>query len=101
MRLPVWLLALSLMGCTRHSSASRADSVAGQRDSTVLVGKTRLQAFQAKTGSVVVLGFSKVATVPGLYGGTADIEARELTDAASGARASGLGVEVTEAGELK
>jgi hypothetical protein len=101
MRLVFCLSAAALAACKPSSTPSGADSVAARTDTTVTVGKTKLQAFQSKTGSVVILGFSRVATLPGLYGATADIEARELTDAGSGTRTSGLGVSVKESGSLE
>jgi hypothetical protein len=72
-----------------------------EKDSTILIGKTKLQSFQARTGTVVVLGFSRVATVPGLYGASTDIEARELTEATSGSRAPGVSVTVRESGSFE
>jgi hypothetical protein len=93
-------LPLFVAACNRSAPTTGADSAAS-KDTTVTVGKTKLQAFQAKTGSVVILGFSSVASIPGLYGASTDIEAREMTDATSGSRTSGLRVEVKEGGTLE
>jgi hypothetical protein len=92
-----------LADCNQATVPSRRTDTtgAGSKDTTVTIGKTKLQAFQAKTGAVVVLGFSRIASVQGLYGARADVEAREFTDAATGSRTSGLSVEVHEAGTLE
>src|SRR5436190_19579811 len=97
------LLVVLSLSCSRSPGAASGDTAAARGSSadTVTVGKTKLQAFQSKTGSVVVLGFSSVATIPGMYGAQTEIEAREATDASTGARQSGLGVEVKESGTLE
>jgi hypothetical protein len=88
--------------CTMRDAGTKADSALTKtKDTTVTIGKTRLQSFQAKTGSVVVLGFSQVALVPGMYEAKAEIEARELTDAISGTRAAGIAVMIREPGTFE
>lgn len=100
---PVILSLLLIPACSGKASNARPDStrVAAKNDSTVMFGKTKLQSFQAKTGAVVVLGFSNVASVPGLYSGRAEVVARELTDATSGMKVQGISIQITRPGTFE
>lgn len=59
--------------------------------------RTKLEAFEARTGIVVIKGYSRIGTAPGLEGGSIEVETREFRDA-EGSREYGLAVEVREAG---
>ncbi len=43
--------------------------------------KTKLEAFQAKSGAVIIRGSSKVGTIPGQNTSLVKIDCREFTDA--------------------
>jgi hypothetical protein len=62
--------------------------------------KTTLETFQAKTGVVIVKGFSRLGTMRGI-GGTVEVSSREFTDAQTGKKAYGIVVEVRESGRLE
>jgi hypothetical protein len=97
------LFLIAAIACSKQGTVPDKGSPkkVTDKDSTILIGKTKLQSFQAKTGTVVILGFSKVASIPGLYGASTDIEARELTEATSGSRAPGVSVTVRESGTFE
>jgi hypothetical protein len=74
-------------------------SAAGQEPvEAELEPRTKLEAFQARTGVVVIKGFSRIGLVPGLDGTSIEIENREFRDAGSNSREYGLTVEVREGG---
>lgn len=62
--------------------------------------KTTLETFQAKTGVVIVKGFTRLGTMRGI-GGTVEVSSREFTDAQTGKKAYGIVVEVKETGRLE
>lgn len=70
-----------------------------QQDSTRPL--TKLEAFQTKTGIVMIRGFSRVGTINGT--GTIEVTAREFRDASNPAasKVSGIGIRVKEAGRLE
>lgn len=71
---------------------------AGQEaDAQGLEPSTKLEAFEARTGIVIVKGYSRIGTAQGLEGGSIEVETREFRDA-DGSREYGLAVEVREAG---
>lgn len=57
--------------------------------------KTQLEAFAAKTGVVIIRGFSEVGTLKGQYGTSVTVEAREFTNAQNGQKEYGIAVKVT------
>ena len=59
--------------------------------------RTKLEAFEARTGLVIIKGYSRIGTAAGLEGGSIEVETREFRDDA-GAREYGIAVEVREAG---
>jgi hypothetical protein len=63
--------------------------------------KTKLEAFVAQDGVVIIRGSSKVGDIRGQYGSAVMIEAKEFTNASSGRREHGITVEVKEGGRLE
>lgn len=62
---------------------------------------TKLEAFQATTGTVVVRGFTTTGTVRGL-GGVVTVDAREFRDASNpNKRVTGISISVKEASRLE
>ena len=61
--------------------------------------QTKLEQFTAKTGSVIVMGSSNVGTLRTREGGVISIEVRELTDAGTGSKQSGIVIRVAVSGE--
>lgn len=51
---------------------------------------TKLQTFEAKSGSIIVRGFSKIGMVRGKYGETVSVEARESRDTTTSKAAHGI-----------
>lgn len=71
---------------------------AGQEaDIPELEPRTKLEAFEARTGIVIIKGYSRVGTAAGPEGGSIEIETREFRDA-DGSKEYGIAVEVREAG---
>jgi hypothetical protein len=63
--------------------------------------KTKLEAFVAQDGVVVIRGFSKIGEVAGKFGSSVIVESKEFTNAGSGKREHGITVQVKEAGRLE
>jgi hypothetical protein len=70
-------------------------------DRATAAPKTKLEAFERQTGSVIIRGFTALGSVMGTYGGRASVEAREFANATTGKREYGIVVEVKEAGRLE
>jgi hypothetical protein len=60
--------------------------------------KTKLEAFQARTGIVIIKGFSRTGVAAGLEGTSIEVETREFRDAGSNSKEYGITIEVREAG---
>jgi hypothetical protein len=60
--------------------------------------RTKLEAFQARTGVVIIKGFSRIGLASGLDGTSIEIENREFRDVGSNSREYGITVEVREGG---
>ncbi len=65
---------------------------------TELEPRTKLEAFQARTGVVVIKGFSRIGLAAGLEGTSIEVENREFRDVGSNSKEYGITVEVREAG---
>src|SRR5687768_8943387 len=63
--------------------------------------KTKIEAFQAKTGVVIIKGMSDVGSIKDIFKGLVLVSAREFVDAASSEKVYGLIVQVKESGTLK
>ena len=61
--------------------------------------KTKLQAFDALAGAVIIKGYSKIGAVAGM--GQVSIDAKEFTNASSGRSEYGITIQVKEAGRLE
>lgn len=61
--------------------------------------KTKIEAFQAQTGAVVIKGYSDVGSIVAM--GSVEVTAMEFTDAASGKKQPGVVIEVKESGRLE
>lgn len=61
--------------------------------------KTKLEAFQVQTGTVVIKGYSEIGRVVAL--GSVEVNAMEFTDATTGMKQSGVLVEIKESGRLE
>lgn len=93
------LYSASLFGMSLIASACY---VQGQqvKEATAAPPATKLEAFSAKTGVVVIRGYTTVGAVRGM--GTVTVDAREFRDASNPKfRQTGLSIEVKEAGRLE
>jgi hypothetical protein len=71
-----------------------------QKESPAAPPATKLEAFSAKTGVVLIRGYSPIASINGL--GSVSIDAREFRDAGNPKlRVTGLSIEVKESGRLE
>jgi hypothetical protein len=64
-------------------------------------GKTALEAFNARSGAVLIKGFSEVAVLEFKGPSTVTIEAREMTDAGTGEKQFGITIEVKQTARLE
>jgi hypothetical protein len=86
-------LALILFVCISFTSTAEET---GQ-----ITPATKMEAFQANTGIVVVRGYTTVGTLRGL-GGNVSVDAREYVDASTQAkRVTGISISVKEIGRLE
>ena len=76
---------------------SRSSALGGNVEQKQL--KTKLEAFQAKAGTVLVKSYSNITAIVGTPSGVVGVEAMELQDRSSGSRALGLVIDVKPAGE--
>jgi hypothetical protein len=91
MRKPILLAALTLLFLT--------PTFGQQPKPTPTDTPTKLETFQAKTGAVIVKGFTKIGTIRGV-GGSVTIISMEFTDAQSGRKEQGIVIEVKESDRL-
>ncbi|GAB3883425.1 hypothetical protein [Spirosoma agri] len=56
--------------------------------------KTKLEAFMAQDGTVIVQGFSTIGKMEGMYGSFLSVDSKEITVASSGKREYGITIEV-------
>lgn len=61
--------------------------------------KTKLEAFQAQTGTVVIVGYSEIGRIDAL--GSVEVTATELTDATTGKKQIGVVIGINEGGRLE
>jgi hypothetical protein len=67
-----------------------------QKPTSTREPKTKLEAFEAQTGGVLIRGFQNIGVLRGQVGTSATVEAREFTDASSGKKEFGIAITVTE-----
>jgi hypothetical protein len=58
--------------------------------------KTKIETFEAKTGTVIVSGFTPTGGVITQLGGQVTVEAVEMSDAAAGSKISGVKITVAK-----
>lgn len=75
--------------------------VHGQDRTESQTQKTRIEAFEAQAGTVVVRGFSKVGELRGVYGGVLTVQSMEFRDATTGKKEYGISIDVKETGRLE
>src|SRR5690349_10191752 len=85
--------SLSLLFLT-FSLLSAATASAQETVSPDLLPRTRLEAFQAKTGVVIVRGSSRIGSATGIEGGLVLVEMMELRDISDNSKAYGITVQV-------
>lgn len=86
------LLTLALAGfLTAHALAQDKKS-----DSAPKEPKTKLEAFEAKTGAVIIRGFGTIGRVQGRLDTSAEIECKEFTDASTGMKEYGITITVKD-----
>lgn len=91
------LVSLGTSCTTPHVPADNRDSQTVHPDSLTLEGRTRLQSFHSRSGTIVVTGFSTIASLLGSYGTSVVIGAREMFDPTKGVHISGVSIEVINA----
>lgn len=74
-----------------------SSAIAQETNTRELEPKTRLEAFQARAGVVIVRGFSRIGSATGSDGSSIEVEALELRDIDSRTKEYGISIEVTDA----
>ena len=59
--------------------------------------RTKLEAFEAQEGVVLVRGFSRIGEVRGVYGGLVSVQSVEVMNAATGKKEYGIEIDVRDA----
>ena len=75
--------------------------LSGQQPPNQSGPRTKLETFEATTGSVIVRGFSKIGTLRGQLGTSAEVESKEFTNAATSKKEYGITVQVKESSRLE
>jgi hypothetical protein len=75
--------------------AGESQAVAQGDTGRAVTPRTKLEAFQARSGTVIIMGFESSGKIACQYGGELNVESREITEAASGRKEYGIAVEVT------
>lgn len=82
--------------------ALSASQAASQPTAAPTPPQTKLEAFEAQEGVVIIQGFSRIGVLRGAYGrGSVTVSAREFTNATTGSREFGIVLEVKEGGRLE
>jgi hypothetical protein len=89
---PLITILSSLALCITHVLAQDAKPI--QK-----APKTKLEAFEAKTGTVLIKGIEDIGSVAGM--GSASVGCREFTDANTGRKEYGITIEVKESGRFE
>src|SRR5437879_13816772 len=84
-------LALSVLFA---GEAGSQQSPTAERES-----KTKLEEFQAQTGTVVLKGYSGIGKISAL--GSVEVTAMEFMDATTGRKQTGVAIEMKESGRLE
>lgn len=63
--------------------------------------KTKLESFEARTGAVIIKGYSQIGKVGGSAGASVTVDCRELFDAAANRKEYGITIEVKEGPPLR
>src|SRR5258705_9518272 len=91
--------SISLFGALLFASLCSAQGQQS-KDAPAAPPATKLEAFSAKTGVVLIRGYSTVGSIHGM--GSVSIDAREFRDASNTKlKVTGLSIEVKEAGRLE
>lgn len=90
------LAALTLLLLMALTASAQTPKAAPSPEET-----TKLEKFQARTGAVIIKGYSTVGTLRGSTGGAAEVMSMEFTDAQSARKEKGVLIEVTESGRLE
>jgi hypothetical protein len=81
-------------------AATSGHLAAQQAPAAPSLPKTKLEAFDATTGSVIVHGFTSIGSLNGQLGGSLAVESKEFTNAATAKKEYGITVQVKETGRL-
>jgi hypothetical protein len=65
------------------------------------VPKTKLEAFEAQEGAVLIRGFTQIGDLRGAYGGLIAVKSQEFTNATTGRKEYGITIDVKETGRLE
>jgi hypothetical protein len=78
-----------------------ASATWAQQDLRLSAPKTKLEAFDAQSGAVILRGFSEIGVMKGAYGGSVTVECKEFVNASTGQREFGISFQVKEASRLE
>jgi hypothetical protein len=74
---------------------------AQEKQTTQLEPKTKLEAFDATTGVVIIRGFSAIGGIQGQLNTSAEVECKEFTNATSGKKEYGIVIKVKDTSRIE
>lgn len=93
MRLILAFTLLTITACAASAQTPKPSPSPAPEEST------KIEKFQARTGAVLIKGFSDIGRIAG-SGGVVEVTSMEFTDAQSGVRAQGVVIQLRELGRL-
>lgn len=93
-------VALLLILAASTAQAQQGRSTQAVQPAAQQEQSTKLETFQAKTGAVIIKGYTEVGQLRGI-GGTVGVIGMEFTDAQTGRKEQGVVIEVKESGRLE
>ena len=90
----------SLLAVTIICALVTLSSAAQEAKQLAKEPKTKLEAFEAQTGSVLIKGFGEIGSVSGM-GSSVVVDCREFTDATTSRKEYGITIEVKETGRFE
>jgi hypothetical protein len=82
--------AILLSACSPKGDQTNANANTPKQNEP----KTKLEAFIAKTGTVIIRGFSEIGSMQGLYGSSVAVDSMEFTDVTGGKNEKAYGITI-------
>ena len=88
---------LAIFGAVACGSLLASSAAAQETNPCPILPATKLEAFETNTDTVIIKATAPIGSVP-THGGSVSVRCREITDAGTGQRASGVIVDIASGG---